>query len=241
MRVLAWFSCGAASAVAAKLAVEKYGDQAVVVYCDTMQDEHPDNQRFFDDVQAWVGVPIQRIKSDKYASIEDVFTKRRYMSGVAGAICTGEMKKVPRFAFQRPDDVHVFGLRSDETDRIDAMRSANPELRFDWILRDQYIDETAAKRRVQNAGIKLPAMYALGYEHNNCLGCVKATSPRYWNMIRRDFPDVYERRAAQSRELGVRLARVKGERIFLDELAATEDGPREAIECGPQCVQTVLL
>ena len=30
-RVLAWFSCGAASAVAAKLTVETYGDRAEVL------------------------------------------------------------------------------------------------------------------------------------------------------------------------------------------------------------------
>jgi PP-loop superfamily ATP-utilizing enzyme len=40
-RVLVWFSCGAASAVAAKLAVEKYGDQCEVLYCDTLAYEHP--------------------------------------------------------------------------------------------------------------------------------------------------------------------------------------------------------
>lgn len=50
-RIVVWFSCGAASAVAAKLALEKYGTRACVVYCDTMKSEHPDNVRFFDDVQ----------------------------------------------------------------------------------------------------------------------------------------------------------------------------------------------
>lgn len=32
-RYLAWFSCGAASAVAAKRAVEKYGERCEVLYC----------------------------------------------------------------------------------------------------------------------------------------------------------------------------------------------------------------
>jgi hypothetical protein len=54
-RRLVWFSCGAASAVAAKLAVEKYEDACEVVYCDTMATEHPDNQRFFNDVERWIG------------------------------------------------------------------------------------------------------------------------------------------------------------------------------------------
>ena len=34
-RVVSWFSCGAASAVAAKMALEKFGPDVEVVYCDT--------------------------------------------------------------------------------------------------------------------------------------------------------------------------------------------------------------
>lgn len=49
-RTLVWFSCGAASAVAAKLAVQKYGAACEVVYCDTLSTEHPDNGRFLTDV-----------------------------------------------------------------------------------------------------------------------------------------------------------------------------------------------
>jgi PP-loop superfamily ATP-utilizing enzyme len=60
-RVIVWFSCGAASACAAKLAVEKYGLSCEVVYCNTMPSEHPDNFRFFSDVQQWIGKPIKVI------------------------------------------------------------------------------------------------------------------------------------------------------------------------------------
>jgi|TARA_R110000751_G_scaffold91327_1_gene179334 PP-loop superfamily ATP-utilizing enzyme len=34
-RVLVWYSDGAASAVAAKLAVDKYGERVTVLKCDT--------------------------------------------------------------------------------------------------------------------------------------------------------------------------------------------------------------
>ena len=50
MRHVVWFSCGAASAIAAKVAVEKYGDSVEVVYCDTLSSEHPDNARFYREV-----------------------------------------------------------------------------------------------------------------------------------------------------------------------------------------------
>lgn len=59
-RRLVWFSCGAASAVAAKLAVETYGDAVDVVYCDTLATEHPDNERFLRDVERWIGRSVTR-------------------------------------------------------------------------------------------------------------------------------------------------------------------------------------
>jgi len=45
-RVIVWFSCGAASAVAARLAVQKYELRSQIVYCDTLDSEDPDNARF---------------------------------------------------------------------------------------------------------------------------------------------------------------------------------------------------
>ena len=55
-------------------------------------------------------------------------------------------------------------------------------------------------------------------------GCVKATSPTYWNHVRKVHPEQFAKRAEQSREIGVRLARVSGKRIFLDELKETDLG-----------------
>jgi len=222
------------------LAIKKYGDACLVVYCDTMATEHPDNERFFQDVQRWLGREIMRLRSDKYATVDEVFERTGYMAGIYGARCTVEMKKMPRFAFQDPSDIHVFGLTAEETQRIQRMREANPELHLDFVLADAGYSKADCLQVVSDAGIALPVMYRLGYKNNNCLGCVKATSARYWNMIRRDFPDVFARRAQQSRALGVRLTRLYGERVFLDELPADymPSEPIENISCGPDCTWT---
>jgi hypothetical protein len=205
MRRVVWFSCGAASAVAAKLAVEQYGAACEVVYCDTMATEHPDNARFFVDVERWIGRSITVIRSDRYATVDDVFERRRYMAGVAGALCTVEMKKLPREAWQREGDVHIFGYTAEEGKRAADFEERNPALHVEWILIDNGISKARCLSMVRAAAIELPTMYALGFEHNNCLGCVKATSPGYWNRTRRLFPAVFDRRVRQSRALGVKL------------------------------------
>lgn len=236
-RVLVWFSDGAASAVAAKLAIQKHG-AVEVLKCDTTSTEHPDNLRFRADVERWIGQPVTLLRSDRYRDIDDVFERTRYMAGNAGARCTTELKKLVRRAYEREGDTHVFGYTADEPSRVRDFEVNNPELVCHWILVEQGIRKDDCYQILSDAGIALPAMYAVGFEHNNCLGCVKASSPAYWNRTRRLFPDVFARRARQSREIGARLVRVAGVRIFLDELAP-DAGAGESdgdIECGPFCV-----
>lgn len=148
------------------------------------------------------------------------------------------MKKLPRFAFQKADDIHVFGYTADEETRIRRLVDTNPELYFDWILFRNEITKQDCFDALLKAGIELPTMYKLGFRNNNCLGCVKASSAVYWDMIREYFPGVFTRRAELSRKLGARLTRIKGKRIFLDELPVDIDRgryPLETISCGPEC------
>jgi hypothetical protein len=80
----------------------------------------------------------------------------------------------------------------------------------------------------------------MGYPNANCIGCVKATSPTYWNHVRKMHPIVFESRSKQSRRIGAKLVRVKGTRIFLDELSPLSMGRRMKnldFECGIFCTK----
>ena len=238
-RRIVWFSCGVASAVAAHITLQRFDDVAVV-YCDTSQTEHPDNLRFLRDCERWLGHPIELIRSNTYASVDDVFDRTRYMSGLAGARCTVEMKKVPRFNFQRWDDIHIFGYHAGEEGRARRLATQNPELNLEWPLLSSSLDKQDCHSIIRSAGIELPAMYKLGFRNNNCIGCVKATAPDYWNKVRKLFPSVYQHRALLSREINARLTRKKvGKkwvRIFLDELEESNQlSFDEDLSCGPDC------
>jgi len=215
-RTVVWFSCGSASAVAAKITLGSVPD-AWVVYCDTGS-EHPDNVRFREDVERWLGVKVWVLRSDKYADIWDVFKKRRFLNSPAGALCTVELKKVPRFAFQHPDDVQVFGYTVGEEARADRFRDANFDVTMITPLIHKGLTKADCHAVIREAGIRVPEMYRLGYVNNNCIGCVKGAAG-YWNKIRRDFPEVFERMAKQEREIGASVLRDKhGEKLFLDTL-----------------------
>jgi 3'-phosphoadenosine 5'-phosphosulfate sulfotransferase (PAPS reductase)/FAD synthetase len=218
-RIVSWFSCGAASAVATKLVPD-----AIPAYCETGA-EHPDNARFMADCEAWFGRAVVRLKSDEYADTWDVWERTRWLAGINGARCTVELKVAPRLAWQRPDDIHVFGYTADgpDSDRATRLRANYPELTIVTPLIERGITKAACLDMVQRAGLKLPPLYALGFQNNNCLPCVKATSPAYWALVRQHFPDEFTRMAKLSRELDVRLCRLDDIRSFIDEIPSDQE------------------
>lgn len=218
-RVVSWFSAGAASAVATKMVAERPG--LVVAYCETGA-EHEDNPRFIRACEAWFGHPVIRLKSDTYADCWDVWERTRWLAGIDGARCTVEMKVVPRLAFQRPDDIHIFGYTADrrDVDRSEALRANYPELVIETPLIAAGITKAGALAMIEKAGIALPAPYRAGFHNNNCKTCVKATSPDYWSLVRQAYPSDFARMCDLSRRLDVRLARIDGERVFIDEIPA---------------------
>lgn len=252
-RVICWFSCGAASAVAAKIAIDTLSQtcEVVVVCCDTRSSEHQDNYRFSADCEKWFGQPIIYLKSNKFINIDDVFTKTRYMSGVGGARCTVELKKVPRFEFAQPDDIHVWGFTAGEGKRIKEFKKRNPDLLCRYPLHEHWVHKSQCLFQLKQAGIELPYMYRCfneedtkrygqaGFDNNNCPCCVKGTSPWYWSMMRKYFPVEFKRRAEQSRAIGARLVEISHhKRIFLDELPDRVFKKRkkhEKMSCGPDC------
>jgi hypothetical protein len=183
----------------AQMVLREHPD-AILVYCDT-GGEHPDNVRFLKDVEKWLNVKVAIIKSQKYTDHIDVCQKTKFISGPHGARCTVELKKVPRFNFQKPDDIQFFGYASNEVNRADRFRQSFPEVNARFPLIDARISHKDCVGILWKSGIELPMMYRLGYNNNNCIGCVKG-GMGYWNKIRKDFPEVFDRMAKLEREIG---------------------------------------
>jgi 3'-phosphoadenosine 5'-phosphosulfate sulfotransferase (PAPS reductase)/FAD synthetase len=244
-KIVVWFSCGAASAVAAKLTIEKYGMDNDVIVCNTpILEEDIDNRRFLADVEKWIGQKIELVVNSEYpeCSAVKVWNDRKYMSGIKGAPCTKELKKEARYQWTEENnpDYHVLGFTADEKKRhdlfvISEIQNVIPVLiEHDFSKGDCFFF-------IESEGIDLPAVYKEGFPNANCIGCVKATSPTYWNHVRLKRPEVFKQRCEQSRRLKVRLVRHKGKRIFLDELPEGATGrpmKNMSFECGIFCEVT---
>ena len=231
-RRVGWFSCGAASLAAVVLARPECD---VIAYCETGS-EHPDNERFLGDCERRFGFEVVRLRSEIFKDTWDVWTRRRYMGGIAGAPCTRALKVLPRLRWQRPDDIHVFGYTSEERDRAHRLRTAWKGAVVECPLIDLGLSKAATLALAAKWGLKPPLTYELGFHNANCLPCPKATAPGYWAAMRMHFPDQFNRAAELSRELGVKLVRVAGERRHLDDLPSdVEPTPAIVPACDLLC------
>lgn len=212
-RVLAWVD-GVNSAVMTKLALAE-NPSVIPVHCDLGDSVHEDSHRFIDDLEAWYGKPIIRIRSEEYATIDEVFEKRRYLSGMNGAPCTRAMKIVPRMNFQLPSDTHLWGYAAD---KLDAKRFTRMQAEYPLLLQRAPLVELGMTKNdthdyLADNGIRRPYVYETGMPNGNCPGCVKSSAPNYWSLIRRYFPTVFWRRDAQCRRFGAKIVILRREKI----------------------------
>lgn len=234
-RVISWFSCGAASAIATVLTAIELGEVRAV-YC-RVREEHEDNLRFLADFERVFGIPVEIITNSEFdGSIYNVFTKRKFIKNQYGAPCTMLLKKEMRKQYQRPDDIQVFGYTSEEQERADSFLDANNEVREYFPLLTNNVSKKDCLDLIKKAGIKLPVMYQLGYQNNNCVGCVKG-GMGYWNKIREDFPEAFEKMSKLERHIGHAVCKDRNGPVYLDTLSPNRghfknDSPGD---CGFTC------
>ena len=239
-RIVCQFSCGAASAVATKIAIAKYGaTHDVQIVNAFIKEEHEDNRRFLADCVRWFGREVTELRDTKYdASIIQVFTQRQYIKGVYGAPCTTQLKRKLLAAWERPDDIIVFGYTVEESDRLDDFRERNPDRPVIAPLVDRGLTKEDCKSMVLRARISLPIMYLLGYDNANCIGCVKG-GEGYWRAIRQDFPIQFEAICLVQDQIGPKSSFLKyrsgpliGQYFQLRDLPAGEPRRNEKL---PSC------
>lgn len=235
---MCWFSCGAASAVATKLAItENAGLLPLVVAYTEVAEEHPDNKRFLADCERWFGVPVTVLKNEKYGGSTDaVFLRERFLVGPHGAACTRLLKRQVRMHFEEEGDRQVFGYTAEEQERSDDFFERNSHI-DGWVpLIDRSLMKADCLAMISDAGIDIPVMYKLGYKNNNCIGCVKG-GMGYWNKIRVDFPDRFQQMVEIESEIGHAVINTDEGIVFLKDLdpgrGRMQDEPD--IECSIFC------
>lgn len=202
-----------------------------------IENQHPDSLRFLHDCEQILWREIEILQSDKYKNVDDVIERTKCINTAYGAPCTKWLKKQVRKDWERENWEHhtyVWGYDVHEKNRADRVVESMTDYDHEFPLIEQELSKAECHGIASKMGLKRPVMYDLGYPNNNCIGCVKG-GMGYWNKIRVDFPDVFERRARQERDIGHSC--IKG--VFLDELAP--DRGRMDMEIMEDCSITCQL
>lgn len=226
-----WLSAGVSSFIAGYLVrdtVDKF------IYID-IENQHPDSMRFIKDCEKALGKEIEILQSP-YKSVHNVIQTFRFINGPYGAKCTDVLKKRVRkeweFKHQGEELIYVWGMDCDEKDRADRIIQTMWGYKHEFPLIDNNLDKKAAHGLLEKLGIRRPMMYDLGYNNNNCIGCVKG-GMGYWNKIRKDFPEAFDRMAKLERLIGHSC--IKG--CYLDELDPDRGHATKEVmpDCGIMC------
>lgn len=234
-RIVCHFSCGAASAIATKLAIAKYGHERITIINAFVKEEDEDNRCFLADCEVWFQHPVTVVRDTKYgASAREVWRQKRYMNGPFGASCSMLLKREVIAESCLPDDQFVMGFVIDEKnqDRIERGRAVG------WLMPciDANLTHADCRGMVERAGLTLPRRYSQGYGNGNCVGCCKG-GEKYWRKTRIDSPNDFIEVAQIQKEIGPGAYffrnRETGERWPLEALSL--DGPVEKDVSAPEC------
>jgi 3'-phosphoadenosine 5'-phosphosulfate sulfotransferase (PAPS reductase)/FAD synthetase len=204
--IICWWSGGITSAVACKLAIDKYGvDNCRVIMLDT-ENEHLDTYRFLVDCEKWYGLPIDKLKSSDYNNIQDTWYKHLSLNTATGAICSYMLKRRVREKWEKTNEYkhQVFGFEFDkkEINRAKSLELNHPQTKPIFPLIEDELNKDACLKYVKNAGIEIPKAYSMGFHNNNCLntGCVQG-GIGYWKKIQKELPELYDNMAKVEHDL----------------------------------------
>ena len=246
-------SGGNGSAIALLRCVERFGAASVdAIFADT-RTEHPDLYRFLDDLERVAGVPITRLSDGR--DIWRVFDDEGIITtpGTARACKASiELKQVQlarhigtRYApAQCQIAVGLSWMEPERQKRLSAKLAPYKVIfPLDW---QPCLSACAEQEYLRKRGLRLSALYDMGYPHNNCHGLCVLAGLKQWAGVLKDFPvkyveaEAWEQRFIERHDFTINKDRRGGEtknyslcqlREDVEAGRAFDDGWRGACNC----------
>lgn len=187
------FSGGLGSAVSA-LAAHKHGLEFRLIFADVLQ-EDPDLYRFLHDVADKLDTPIVWLTDGR--TPWDVFEAVRYIGNTRTAHCSGTLKtnvvKAWLDANTEPDEPLVLGMDWSEQDRIERAQATWGNRPVVSLLNQLKVYRPSYAQWLADYELKAPALYSLGFPHNNCAGTCVKQGLQGWATLLNKRPDDFAR------------------------------------------------
>jgi hypothetical protein len=190
MRHIVALSGGESSAAVAVM----IADLKPILYFNDTKWEHPDLYRYIQDVSDYLGIPITNDSDGR--SPAELAVNQHMLPNNRAPFCSRILKAERLQKFAKPGDIVYFGIGSHEAHRAARVRMIYTPMGIDsrFPLIENNIDLDGVNGIMRNTGIKKPAMYDMGFEHNNCNGGCVRQGARQWRHLFRVMPEVYAER-----------------------------------------------
>lgn len=234
------FSGGLGSWEAAKRVAAIHGTRnLVLLFADTLMEDE-DLYRFLREAAENVGGELVILREGR--TPWEVFFDERFLGNSRVDPCSKILKRKVSDAWikanYKPGDVirHV-GIDWTEEHRVVRLRERLGEWRVEAPLCEPpYVTKQRIMEHARSEGLRIPRLYELGFEHNNCGGfCVKAGQAHFAHLLN-VLPERYGYHEEKEQELRAYLGR--------DDIAILRDRTggstrpmtlrefRERLDCG---------
>jgi 3'-phosphoadenosine 5'-phosphosulfate sulfotransferase (PAPS reductase)/FAD synthetase len=212
-RHVVMFSGGVGSWAAAKRVAHEHGtDGMVLLFTDTRM-EDPDLYRFIEEGAANIGAPLVTVADGR--TPWQVYADERFLGNSRIDPCSKILKRQQADAWliancDPADTICYVGIDWTEMHRFD--RLAPRKAAQGWTYRAPLCAPPYLNRRdvfdwLEREGIRRPALYDLGFSHNNCGGfCCKAGQGHFARLLD-VLPERYAYHEAKEQEMREYLGR----------------------------------
>lgn len=239
MQHVVQFSGGLASLITAKRVIDKHGrDDVTLLFADT-KTEDCDLYRFVRDCEQYLGVSVTTIEDGR--DIWQVFDDTSFIGNSRIDACSRVLKREPlerwREANCSPDNsVFYIGFDWTEGHRAKRLLEYVKPWKYEFPLFEKPLyTKTGMIAWAESEGLKIPRLYKMGFDHNNCGGaCVKAGHAQ-WRHLLKTMPDRYAYHETKEMEWRAK----HGDRAILRSRTGGESRPltlkefREEIQSNP--------
>ncbi len=195
-------SGGLASAYTADFVLKNIDCNAILYFNDTKW-EHEDLFRFLKDLENYWNKEI--FFDVNGSSPEDIFYEKNFLGNNRVPLCSRFLKAEMLQKFAQKGDTLFFGI--DLLEKHRAVRIAqvysNLEMKTRFPLIENEILKPEIYKWLKNIGIEIPALYKMGFKHNNCSGGCVRSGKKQWLHLLKVLPKVYEERERVENEFSL--------------------------------------
>lgn len=191
--------------------------------------EHPDADRFREQVSNYIGVPITEVSDGR--TLWEVIEDNDCLPSNFIPFCTRILKLEPADKFLSTQGAFILynGLGMEEWGRVQKSmaRAEQAGRKLVCPLFARRIANTEVKRIIRDEWkICLPQPY-LYLEHNNCIPCFKA-GKKQWHKVWKHYPEAFRK----AREMEEKIGHTVFKDISLEELSKAWEQTKGQVEFG---------